>query len=78
MVTGAAAEPLAVQTLAARLTRTVAEQAIERRELVMHYQPILDIAASCWEGVEALVGGSTRAAASWIRTGSSRWPRRPV
>ncbi len=43
----------------ATVTRLRTEQelrvAIDERQLVMHYQPILDLRAQCWAGVEALV-----------------------
>src|SRR5262249_27590677 len=43
-------------TMMERLEReTELRHAIERNELVMHYQPILGLSPRRWEGVEALV-----------------------
>jgi sensor c-di-GMP phosphodiesterase-like protein len=51
-------------------------QAIERGELAVHYQPIVRTAGEEISGFEAWSAGPTRRAEPFLRTSSSRWPRK--
>ena len=53
-------------------------QAIERSQVVVHYQPQADLATTAVTGVEALCAGRTRSTGRYRPTSSSRWPSRPA
>jgi predicted signal transduction protein with EAL and GGDEF domain len=52
-------------------------KAIERNELVLHYQPKIDVRSRAWSGAEALMRWQ-RGGAWCRRVTSSRWPRKPA
>ena len=51
--------------------------AIERREFVLHYQPVVDLPSGAVTAVEALIRWQPPDGALVPRTGSSRWPSAP-
>ena len=68
-----------VHALARLDRREQLERAIENEELVLHYQPIVDLDLGRVAGFEALGAlAASRPAACSARASSSRWPRRPA
>ena len=53
-------------------------KAIERNELVLHYQPKIDVRGARMVGAEALMRWRRHGVAGRRRATSSRWPRRPA
>ena len=53
-------------------------KAIERDELVLHYQPKIDVRGARMVGAEALMRWQPPAACWCRRATSSRWPRKPA
>ena len=67
-----------VHALARLYGREQLERAIEAEELVLHYQPIVDLDLGRVAGFEALARWQHPRADISARPTSSRWPRRPA